>query len=210
VTNRIWYLAFLLVIALTARISHSESVSEQNLAVALRTGGYVILMRHASAPRDPPAAGSANPDNSNLERQLNEAGRSSARALGDAFRRLHIPIGPVLSSPTYRAPETIKCAQLAKPTTYPQLGDSGQSMIADKSGARGAWLRSKTAELPPVGKNTLIVTHFPNIVEAYPTERAGLADGEALILHPDGRGAATLVARVKIDEWAHLDAGANC
>jgi hypothetical protein len=50
-------------------------------------------------------------------------------------------------------------------------------MIADKSGARGAWLRSKTAELPPVGKNTLIVTHFPNIVEAYPTERAGLADG---------------------------------
>jgi hypothetical protein len=80
-------------------------------------------------------------------------------------------------------------------------------MIADKGGARGAWLRAKAAESPAVGKNTLIVTHFPNIVEAYPTEAAGLADGEALIFHPDGGGAALLVARVKIDDWTHLDAG---
>lgn len=113
----------------------------------------------------------------------------------------------MLSSPTYRALETIKFAQLGKPTTYPQLGDGGQSMIADKSGARGAWLRSKAAESPAVGKNTLIVTHFPNILEAYPTDAVGLADGDALIFHPDGRGAATLVARGKIDEWTHLDAG---
>jgi hypothetical protein len=28
-------------------------------------------------------------------------------------------------------------------------------------------------------KNTLIVTHFPNILEAYPTEAAGVADGES-------------------------------
>ena len=80
-------------------------------------------------------------------------------------------------------------------------------MTSDNSGARGAWLREKTAELPAPGKNTLIVTHFPNILEAYPKEAAGFADGEALILHPDGRGAAAFVARVKIDEWAHMDAG---
>ena len=177
------------------------------MAAALRTGGYVILMRHASSPRNPPDAATTIGDNSNLERQLDEAGRSSARALGEAFRQLHIPIGQVLSSPTYRALETIKIAQLGKPTTYPQLGDGGQSMIADKSGARGAWLRLKAAESPAEGKNTLIVTHFPNILEAYATEAAGLADGEALILHPDGRGSAMLVAWVKIDEWAHLDAG---
>jgi hypothetical protein len=35
-------------------------------------------------------------------------------------------------------------------------------------------------------------------------DAVGLADGEALILHPDGRGGATIVARVKIDEWAGL------
>jgi phosphohistidine phosphatase SixA len=207
VKNRIWCLAFLMFTALTATASHSESVSGQKLAAALRTGGYVILMRHASSPRNPPDAGTANAENSNLERQLDEAGRSSAVALGEAFRKLHIPIGQVLSSPTYRALETIEFARLGKPTTYPQLGDGGQSMIADKSGARGAWLRAKAAESPAVGKNTLIVTHFPNIVEAYPTEAVGLADGEALIFHPDGRGAAMFVARVKIDDWAHLAAG---
>ncbi|MEO7207805.1 MAG: hypothetical protein ABI356_00670 [Steroidobacteraceae bacterium] len=164
-------------------------------------------MRHASSPRNPPDAATANADNSNVERQLDEAGRSSARALGEAFRQPHIPIGQVLSGPTYRALETIKFAQLGKPTTYPQLGDGGQSMIADKSGARGAWLRSKAAETPAAGTNTLIVTHFPDILEAYTTATVGLADGEALILHPDGRGAAMLVARVKTDEWAYLDAG---
>jgi hypothetical protein len=64
--------------ALTATASHSESVSVQNLAAALRTGGYVILMRHASSPRNPPDAGTANADNSNLDRELDEAGRSAA------------------------------------------------------------------------------------------------------------------------------------
>jgi hypothetical protein len=44
------------------------------------------------------------------------------------------------------------------------------------------------------------------MMEAYPKETSGLADGEALILHPDGHGAAAFVARVKINEWAHLDA----
>jgi phosphohistidine phosphatase SixA len=162
-------------------------------------------MRHASSPREPPDPTAANADNGQLERQLDEAGRSSARNMGEALHRLQIPIGAVLSSPTYRALETIKFAQLGPPTTLPQLGDSGQSMMADKTGARGAWLKAKSAESPAPGRNTIIVTHFPNIMEAYPQDIAGLADGEALILHPDGRGGAQVVARVKIEEWSHLE-----
>ena len=41
-------------------------------------------------------------------------------------------------------------------------------------------------------------------MEAYPEAANALAEGEALILRPDGRGAAPIVARVKIDEWAGL------
>jgi hypothetical protein len=63
---------------------------------------------------------------------------------------------------------------------------------------------AKAAEPPALGKNTIIVTHYPNIAEAYPQEANGLVDGEALILHPDGQGGAPVVARVKIDEWAGL------
>jgi phosphohistidine phosphatase SixA len=205
--HRIWKSsAFWLLAAVSVAPSHGESVSGANVAAAIRTGGYVILMRHASSPRSPPDVGMANADNPIHERQLDEVGRSSAQTFGETLRKLGIPIGLVLSSPTYRALETIKFAQLGQATTFPQLGDSGQNMISDTSGARGAWLRAKAAESPAPGKNTVIVTHFPNIEEAYPQDAVGLADGEALILQPDGRGAARLFARVKIEEWSHLDA----
>ena len=125
--------------------------------------------------------------------------------MGEAFRYLKIPIGEVLSSPTYRALETLKLAQLGPVITLSQLGDSGQSMMADKTGSRGAWLKAKSAEPPARGRDTLIVTDFPNIMEAYPQDIAGLADGEALILHPDGKGGCQVVARVKIEEWTHLE-----
>jgi hypothetical protein len=77
--------------------------------------------------------------------------RSSARAMGEALRRLQIPIGQVLSSPTYRALETIKFAQLGPATTYAQLGDSGQRMVADKSGARGV-AQSQNGGTPDAGE----------------------------------------------------------
>ena len=193
-----------LLVAGTAALG--DALSGKNLLAALHGGGYVILMRHTSSPHTPPDPAQANADNLQHERQLDEIGQSSAREMGDALQRLQIPIGQVLSNPTYRALETIKFAQLGPATTYAELGDSGQSMAVDKSGARAAWLKAKTAVPPMLGKNTIIVTHFPIISEVYPQEAKGLADGEALILHPDGRGGVTIVARVKIEEWPHLGA----
>jgi phosphohistidine phosphatase SixA len=190
---------------IAAPASFGDMVSGKDLLTALRAGGYVILMRHASSPRDAPDSTVANADDTQHERQLDEAGRSSAHNMGEAFRHLKIPFGEVLSSPTYRALETLKLAQLGPVITLSQLGDSGQSMMADKTGSRGAWVKAKSAEAPARGRDTLIVTHFPNIMEAYPQDIAGLADGEALILHPDGKGDSQVVARLKIEEWAHLE-----
>jgi hypothetical protein len=70
------------------------------------------------------------------------------------------------------------------------------------SDADGAWLKERTTQVPKMG-NTMIVTHMPNLSRAFPQE-TGIADGEALIFHPDGKGSATLVARIKIDEWPAL------
>jgi phosphohistidine phosphatase SixA len=127
--------------------------------------------------------------------------------MGEALRRLRIPVGQVLSSPTYRALETVRLAQLGQPQTYSQLGDdAGQSMQADPSGTRAAWLRTKVAERPSAGTNTIIVTHFPNVNEAFEKDAAGLAEGEALVFRPDGRGRASLVGRMKISDWPRLAA----
>jgi phosphohistidine phosphatase SixA len=179
----------------------SASLTGRNLVVALRSGGYVILMRHASSPRSPPEPAEVDPGNVQHERQLDSSGRASARQMGDAVRRLRIPIGQVLSSPTYRALETVRLAGLGDAKTYPELGDAGQSMRADTTGTRGAWLRQHVAVRPSPGTNTIIITHAPNIAEAFPNDGQGLEDGEALIFQPDGHGTAALIGSVKIDEW---------
>jgi broad specificity phosphatase PhoE len=67
-------------------------------------------------------------DNIELERQLDAGGRAGATAMGQALRDLTIPIGEVLTSPTYRAMEIVRLAQLPNPQPHPELGDGGQSM----------------------------------------------------------------------------------
>jgi hypothetical protein len=139
--------------------AHAQRLSGRDLIAQLRMGGYVILMRHASSPRTPPDPAQSDAANVQHERQLDDPGRSTAQVMGDALRKLRIPVGEVLSSPTYRA-----------------------------------------------GTNTIIVTHFPNVNEAFAADAAGLADGEALIFHPDGRGGAVVIGRIRIEEWPRLAA----
>src|SRR5829696_2953167 len=84
---------------LSASAALAQTLSGTALVSALRKGGYVIVMRHASSPRETPEP---NADNVNKERQLDAAGRASASAMGKALRDLMIPVGEVLTSPTYR------------------------------------------------------------------------------------------------------------
>jgi phosphohistidine phosphatase SixA len=179
--------------------AHAQALSGEALVKALRQGGYVIVMRHASSPRQEPDKKTANPDNLAFERQLDQTGRETAAAMGRALRDLKIPIGEVLSSPTYRALETIRLGQFGKPQTFPELGDGGQNMRAATE-SQTDFLHRRVKQFPE-RTNTLIVTHFPNIMAAFPELAANLADGEALIFGPDGKGGAALVTRVKIEDW---------
>jgi hypothetical protein len=124
--------------------------------------------------------------------------------MGEAIRTLHIPLGSVLCSPTYRALETVRAAALGHPQTFAQLGDGGQSMMRGAVSGESNWLRNKVAERPRRGSNTLIVTQMPNIQSAFAQEAADLSDGETLVLHPDGKGSARLVAKIRIEDWPRL------
>jgi phosphohistidine phosphatase SixA len=172
-----------------------------DLVAALRRGGLILVMRHASSPNAIPPPGVANADNTGPERQLDDAGRTSAVAMGAALRTLRIPIGEVLTSPTYRARETARLAGLPNPKPVEQLGDGGQSMqaVAD---SQAAWLRERVTHFPTSG-NVVIVTHMPNIARAFPGWGA-VADGEAVLLGPDGQGGVTVVGRITIDAWPRL------
>jgi phosphohistidine phosphatase SixA len=186
---------------LFAGSAYAETLQGEALVRALQKGGFVIVMRHTSSPRDVPDKKTANPDNVKPERQLDEEGRTTATAMGKALRDLKIPVGEVFTSPTYRALETVKYAQLGKAQPVEALGDNGQSMQGGTE-AQAAWLRKAVTQFK-AGTNTILVTHFPNIRGAFP-ELTDVADGEALVYGPDGKGGATLVGRIKIEEWGKL------
>ena len=181
----------------TVHPASAQTLSGGTLIKALRQGGYVVVIRHASSPREVPNKQTANPDNVNGERQLDEAGRAGSVAMGRALRDLKIPVGEVLTSPTYRALETVRLARLANPQTRPELGDGGQSMQGVTEG-QAAWLRDRVTHLPS-GTNTIIVTHMPNISRAFPAWGA-VDDGEAVIVGTGGR----VVGRIRMDEWPRL------
>jgi phosphohistidine phosphatase SixA len=192
-----------LLILAAGSVEAAASLSGPVLASALKSGGYVILMRHASSPAKPPEKGAAQPDNLAVERELDAPGRGSARAMGEALKALRLPIATVYSSPTYRALQTVKLASLPAAQTFPELGDGGQSMQTLGQGP-GAWLRAKVAETPRPGSDTLIVTHLPNITAAFGSSAPEVKDGESLVFRPDGRGGAELVGRIPIEEWPQL------
>lgn len=172
------------------------------LVPALRSGGLVLVMRHASSPREVPAPDQARPDNTTPERQLDEAGRQGATAMGNALRALRVPLGTVFTSPTYRAVETVRMARFEQPVLVKELGDGGHSMTGITP-AMAAWLTRKAAEVPKMG-NTLLVTHQPNLSRAFPDWGASVADGETVVLRPDGAGGFVVVGRIAIGEWPAL------
>lgn len=191
-----------LAVLLIVQESPAAPLFGRELVRTLRQGGKVVVMRHASSPHIAPTRETAAPGNSNLERQLDENGRTTAIAMGNAIRRLNIPVGRVLSSPTYRALETVTMAKLPTPKVYEELGNAGHGMRA-VSGDESEWLKRQVMHWPE-DKNTVIVTHSPNIKAAFPRFGRHLTDGEALILGEDGKGGIALLTRIKIEEWPTL------
>jgi len=180
---------------------NAQSLSGAELADALRQGGYVLVMRHANAPAQPPEQKDADAANVKLERQLDDSGRESARAMGEAMKTLRIAIGNVLSSPTYRAQQTVQLALLGRPRTIAELDEGAAGMQGGAEAARVAWLKAIVRQRPRGGSNTLIVTHAPNIKDSFGIDAAA---GETLVLKPDGKGGAEQVARIKIGDWPSL------
>ncbi len=181
--------------------ARAQMLSGAALVNALKGGGYVLVIRHANAPAQPPAKDAADPENVKLERQLDAAGRDSARAMGEAVKALHLPLGDTYASPTYRALQTVKLAGLGSAKTMPELDEGAAGMASNADAARVKWLKAKAAEPPRAGTDTVIVTHAPNITGTFGVDAAA---GETLVLKPDGKGGATQVARIKIQDWPGL------
>lgn len=188
------------VLLFTGALALAQDISREELADALREGGYIIVMRHASSPRDLPDAATANPDNVNRERQLDEAGRMEAVAMGEAIRSRGISITEVLSSPTYRAIETARRMGYSNIQSVDELSNEGMRTSGE---AYAAWLRANVRVSPEAG-NRLLITHGPNVSAAFPDYAAGMGEGEALVFLPADEGDPAMVARLAIADWPDL------
>lgn len=159
---------------------------------ALRQGGHVLLFRHAIAPGGGDPVGFRLGDCS-TQRNLDEAGRRQARAIGNAFRQREIPIARVLASRWCRSTET---AQLAFGTAepFPAIDSFFQDRARGPGQTEAARVRIQTFEGPG---NMMMVTHQVNITaltDIFP------ASGEGVVVRPlpdDPKGFA-VIGRIRI------------
>jgi len=178
----------------------------------LRLGGYAIVFRHGATysdqtSTDPMSRHTADPmsrQNVSAERQLNDQGRAQAKSIGESMRKLRIPVGLVLTSTTQRAVDTGTLLGFGEVTATPDLAESGPAVPPDENNRRAKALRKLVAGRPPADNNLVIVSHKPNIIDAFGKDWLDVREGEASVFEPDGNGGCKLVARIQASEWSKL------
>ena len=171
---------------------------------ALQEGGQVIVLRHGATHADQADTNPLDPKDIAHQRQLNDAGRAAAKSMGDALRKLKIPVGKVQTSQFQRAVETGTLLGFGEVSSTADIAEGGLVVTPNENNRRTAALRSLAATPPPAGTNIVLVTHKPNIVDAFGKDWFDVREGEASIFRPDGKGGYTLVARVQAADWARL------
>ena len=145
---------------------------------ALRGGGKVVVLRHASTEPglgDPPGF---RLDDCTTQRNLSEAGRAEARRIGAAFVRRAVLVTRVLSSRWCRCVETARLA-FGRVEPWASLDSFFDDRSREPQQTRA--VRALFAE-PLTGGNLILVTHQVNI-----TALTGIAPamGEMVVLSPE-------------------------
>ena len=84
------------------------------------------------------------------------------------------------------------------------LSEAGSAVSPEENKHRSEVLGKLVALQPPVDNNLVIVTHKPNILEAFGKDWSDVREGEASVFEPDGKGGYKLIVRVQANEWAAL------
>ena len=170
---------------------------------ALRGGGHVIVFRHGATHADQADTDPLNPTNIDKQRQLNDQGRALARAVGEAMRKLQIPVGQVVTSQFNRAVETGTLLGFGAATPTADITEGGLVVSPNENNRRAAALKKLAATVPPAGTNVVLVSHKPNIMDAFGKDWFDVREGEASVFKPDGNGYKA-VARIQAADWAKL------
>jgi len=194
-------LALLMVLLVAGPAWGQRPTSMEDMLQTLGAGGYVIVIRHGATHADQADTDPLNLDNVAKQRQLNDKGREQAKAMGAVLKAAGVPIGKSYSSRFQRAVETARLIGGKEPQTTLDITEGGLVVSPNENTRRTQALRALAAAAPDPGTNTLIVTHKPNILDAFGKDWFEIREGEASVFKPDGGGKSTLIGRVQIAEW---------
>jgi phosphohistidine phosphatase SixA len=190
-------LAFLLA-ALAVAHAWAQALEGRALAEALRQGGYVLYLRHAATDFGQNDDAMTDYANCAQQRNLTDAGRADARAIGAALKELRIPVGPVLASPYCRTRESAELVFGAFTVSQAVRGGPG----SDDTGQRYAELRKLLSTPVAKGSNLAIASHGNPFRAVAGTPY--LQEGEIAVIEPLGNGKFRIVARIGKGDWTSL------
>ena len=170
---KIFIIGFFGFMALVVMNAHAN---EDDLIKLMKSGGHILMIRHAYAP------GSGDPANFKIgdcatQRNLDDRGRSQARAIGDWLRSKGIKDAKIYSSQWCRCLETATLLGLGPVAELPAL-DSFYGKPQNREPDIKA-LRSFIATLPADGELIIFVTHYVTILEI---TGEGVSPGEGVVL----------------------------
>ncbi len=203
----LWICLFALIVVAPAQAQIDPGLMQA--VKALQGGGHVIVFRHGATHADQADTDPLNIGNVAQQRQLNDQGRALARAIGEAMRKLTIPVGQVVTSQFNRAVETGTLLGFGTVTPTADLTEGGLVVSPNENNRRAAALKKLAATAPPAGANVVLVSHKPNIMDAFGKDWFDVREGEASIFKPDGNGGAKLVVRVQAADWGKLAQSTN-
>jgi phosphohistidine phosphatase SixA len=192
--------------ALAVTAAHaSDAPTDRQLVQALQAGGLVIVFRHGATFPDQADTDPLNFDNIAAQRALNDKGKALAKAFGEAFRQVGVPVGQVYTSKYNRAYETAVLAGFENIEKTSDVTEGGLAVSPNENARRAEAFRKLVSTPPKAGTDSLIVSQRPNIVDALGKDWFDVKEGEASIFRPEN-GGYKLVAKVQMDEWARVAA----
>lgn len=182
-----------------------EVAATKQTLKALRAGGYVLYMRHATTDTSKPdAVPKVDLADCGTQRNLNEEGRKLAVTIGRQLRTGGIPLGEVIHSPFCRTRET---AQLAFPPPAHKLREEqGISYPSNLTAQEKKPVLEMTRQIlsAPVaaGTNRVVVGHAQNLAELM--DLFVKPEGAMVVMRPQGAGRFEYVASIPPNAWAGL------
>jgi hypothetical protein len=191
----------LLLVVLWVTVPAAAAV-DGSIVEALRKGGYVLYMRHASTDFSQNDSAMTSYEDCATQRNLTDKGRAEARGIGEQLKRLGIPIGEVFASPYCRTMETARLAFGKPRATHDVRGGP----VRSDDPRRYDGLKKLLSASVPAGENRVISSHGnPFIAVAGPPY---LAEGEIAVVRPEGAGF-TVLARIRPADWSSLPGAAG-